>query len=100
MIWRSAPAVLNPVTMSANAEFNPTRWSLIAALRSGDDTRARQALDKLCQDYWYPLYAYVRRTGHSAEDAADLTQGFFAQLMEKELFTRADPERGRLRSFL
>ena len=86
--------------MSANAEFDPTRWSLIAAVQSGDTARARRALEKLCQDYWYPLYAYVRRAGRPPEDAADLTQGFFTHLMEKELFARADPERGRLRNFL
>lgn len=86
--------------MPANVEFTPTRWSLIAAVRSGDSEQARPALDRLCQAYWYPLYAYVRRAGHTAEDAADLTQGFFAVLVEKELLARADPERGRLRNFL
>ncbi len=86
--------------MPANAEFNPTRWSLISAVRSGDAPRAREALETLCTAYWYPLYAYVRRLGHPHEDAADLTQGFFEQLMKKEIFTRADPERGRLRNFL
>ncbi len=69
-------------------------------MRSGDAPRAREAMEKLCHAYWYPLYAYVRRTGQSHEDAADLTQGFFAVLVEKELLTRADPERGRLRNFL
>lgn len=82
------------------AEFLPTRWSLISAVRSGDSERARPALERLCQSYWYPLYAYVRRCGHPAEDAADLTQGFFEQVVKKELLTRADPERGRLRNFL
>ena len=86
--------------MSPDAAFSPTRWSLISAARSGDPPRATQALESLCQAYWYPLYAYVRRLGHPHEDAADLTQGFFAQFMEKEMFTRADPERGRLRNFL
>ncbi len=86
--------------MSAPAEFTPTRWSLVSAVRSGDAMRSREAMEKLCRSYWYPLYAYVRRTGHGADDAADLTQGFFAQLIEKELLARADPERGKLRNFL
>ena len=86
--------------MPANADFNPTRWSLISAVRSGDAPRVHEALETLCRSYWYPLYAYVRRLGQGPEDAADLTQGFFAHLLEKELLTRADPERGRLRNFL
>ena len=86
--------------MSDSPEFSPTRWSLISAVCSGDSERARPALEQLCQSYWYPLYAYVRRCGQTAEDAADLTQGFFAVLVEKELLTRADPGRGRLRNFL
>lgn len=58
------------------------------------------ALERLCAAYWYPLYAYVRRSGHGAEEAKDLTQGFFAHILEKEMFAAADPERGRLRTFL
>ncbi len=69
-------------------------------MRSGDAPRAQEAMETLCRSYWYPLYAYVRRLGQAHEDAADLTQGFFAVLVEKELLTRADPERGRLRNFL
>jgi len=61
---------------------------------------ARQALTYLCETYWYPLYAYVRRRGHSAEDSADLTQAFFARLLEKPFLQSADRERGRFRSFL
>ena len=59
-----------------------------------------QALATLCDAYWYPIYAYVRRSGHSPHDAEDLTQGLFAGLLEKETLTRADPEKGRLRTFL
>lgn len=72
---------------------------VVAAGRS-DTTRARDALGKLCQTYWLPLYAYVRRVGHSPEDAQDLTQEFFARLLERNTFAQADPERGRFRSFL
>lgn len=86
--------------MPASPDFTPTRWSLIVAVRSGDAACSREAMETLCRSYWYPLYAYVRRTGQPADNAADLTQGFFAFLIEKELLTRADPERGRLRSFL
>ena len=86
--------------MSEQANFHPTRWSLIAAVRAGIDPQARQALETLCQAYWYPLYAYARRSGQPPEDAADLTQGFFAHLVEKDILARAMPERGRLRNFL
>ncbi len=59
-----------------------------------------QALDALCQVYWYPLYAYIRRAGRSPHDAQDMTQSFFAYLLEKRLLTKADPDCGRFRSFL
>lgn len=70
-----------------------------AAGRS-DTTTAHAALEKLCRTYWYPLYAYVRRRGHSPEDAQDLTQEFFAHLLGGRSFAGADPELGRFRSFL
>jgi DNA-directed RNA polymerase specialized sigma24 family protein len=59
-----------------------------------------QALETLCRTYWYPLYAYVRRCGYSCEDAQDLTQEFFAQLLAKDFVARADPLKGKFRSFL
>ena len=65
-----------------------------------DTTHARAALEKLCQTYWYPLYAYVRRRGHSPADAQDLTQAFFARLLERNWVGRADQQKGRFRSFL
>ena len=61
---------------------------------------AREALEKLCAAYWYPLYAYVRRKGRGPEDAADAVQGFFVRLVERDYFAAASRERGRLRSFL
>jgi len=82
------------------AAFATTHWSVV--LNAGDsrgDEHAR-ALESLCRDYWYPLYAYIRRSGRSPHDAQDLTQSFFAYLLEKRLLTKADPERGRFRSFL
>jgi RNA polymerase sigma factor (sigma-70 family) len=72
---------------------------VMAAGRS-DHTEARAALDELCQLYWYPLYAYVRRRGSSPEDAEDLTQEFFRTLLEKEYLKAADREKGRFRTFL
>jgi RNA polymerase sigma-70 factor (ECF subfamily) len=66
----------------------------------GDDTAAQAALEGLCRSYWPPLYAYVRRLGYSPPDAQDLTQGFFAQLLGQRTVAKADPARGRFRSFL
>src|SRR5881396_1870083 len=77
-----------------------THWSVVLAAGRRDTTRATAALEKLCQTYWFPLYAYVRRRGHSPEDARDLTQSFFASLLEKKYLERADRERGRFRTFL
>lgn len=65
-----------------------------------DSTRAAEAREKLCRSYWPPLYSYVRRQGHAPEDAKDLTQAFFAKLLEKDFWARADPQKGRFRSFL
>ena len=71
---------------------------LAAGQRSSPD--ADSALETLCQTYWYPLYAHVRRCGHSAHDAQDVTQGFFWKLLEKRWLDSADREKGRLRTFL
>jgi len=65
-----------------------------------DSPHAAQALDQLCRTYWYPLYAFVRRKGHSPHDAQDLTQAFFARLLEKNYVAQADRERGRFRTYL
>jgi RNA polymerase sigma-70 factor (ECF subfamily) len=83
----------------ARPEFQTTQWSVVAAAQ-GPSPEARAALEKLCRGYWYPLYAFVRREGHSAEEAQDLTQAFFAHLIERHAFARAQREKGRLRSFL
>ena len=82
------------------AQFVTTQWSQVLAARDGGDTEARQALAGLCEAYWYPLYAFVRRQGHNAEEARDLTQGYFAYLLEKDVLQDVDPAAGRFRSFL
>src|SRR5689334_2811577 len=80
--------------------FATTHWSVV--VRAGDATSpdAQAALVQLCQSYWYPLYCCVRRHGHTPEAAQDLTQAFFAKLLEKNQIALADPERGRFRTFL
>jgi RNA polymerase sigma factor (sigma-70 family) len=80
--------------------FATTHWSIVMAAGGADREDARDALSRLCETYWYPLYAYVRRRGLSATDAQDLTQAFFAQLLEKQSLRAADRERGRFRAFL
>jgi RNA polymerase sigma factor (sigma-70 family) len=84
---------------NSNAAFVTTRWSVVAQAR-GDHPSARQALEELCRTYWFPLYAFARRSGHASADAQDLVQGFFVQVVEKDLFSRADAEKGKLRTFL
>lgn len=80
--------------------FATTRWSLVLAAGEDGSERSQRALAELCAQYWYPLYAYARRRGHDAEDARDLTQAFFAKLLEKQDLRVADPKRGRFRTFL
>jgi RNA polymerase sigma-70 factor (ECF subfamily) len=72
----------------------------VLSARDKNSPQSADALEKLCRAYWYPLYAYVRRTGQSKENAEDLTQAFFARLLEKNFLEAAEPERGRFRSFL
>ena len=80
--------------------FITTHWSAVlrAGHEAGSDSDA--ALETLCQNYWYPLYAYIRRCGHGPHDAQDLTQAYFAYLLNQRLLTKADPDAGRFRSFL
>ena len=80
--------------------FATTRWSLVLAAGQRSSPQSSAALATLCENYWYPLYAYVRRRGHDADEAQDFTQAFFARLLEKNDLAAADPERGRFRSFL
>ena len=85
----------------ASPSFPETRWSLVLRARGAEEAdRAPGALEQLCRDYWFPLYAFARRAGHAPPEAEDLTQGFFALLLSRRLLEKADPDRGRLRSFL
>jgi RNA polymerase sigma-70 factor (ECF subfamily) len=81
-------------------QFATTRWSLVAAAGQVGSPQFREALATLCQVYWYPLYAYARRRLPGPHDAQDLTQAFFAELLEKDYLQAADPRRGKFRSFL
>ena len=83
-----------------DGRFATTHWSLILAARSGESPESRDALEALCKAYWCPLYAFIRRQGYPAEEARDLTQGYFARLIEHRDLKRVDPSLGRFRSFL
>ncbi len=88
---------------SSNASprsFPHTRWSLVLTATRKDAPESAAALESLCRAYWYPLYAYVRRQGHSPDDAQDLTQEFFCRLLEKRWLDSADRAKGKLRTFL
>jgi RNA polymerase sigma-70 factor (ECF subfamily) len=82
----------------AQSHFGETRWSLVIAAQSGDDVRP--ALAELCSIYWYPLYAFVRRSGYSPEESEDLTQEYFARLLSKNWLATVDRAKGRFRAFL
>lgn len=81
-------------------EFCTTHWSVVLTARENESPQAADALFQLCRDYWFPLYAHVRRRGHDHHTAQDLTQEFFARLLEKEWLSSVAPEKGRFRSFL
>lgn len=87
---------------SAPRVFTTTQWSMVNAAKSdaASQTIARKALEELCRIYWYPLYAFVRTRGYSAEDSKDLTQAFFTNLLEKGGFAKVDRDQGRFRSYL
>src|SRR4051812_30697362 len=89
-----------PSESAADCRFPSTHWSLIAAAGRSSSQGTQAALADLCQRYWYPVYAFIRRRGKNADDARDLTQSFFVALLEKDFVAAADPERGRFRSFL
>ncbi len=84
----------------AAAQFATTHWSTVLAAGDSASPGSREALERLCRTYWYPLYAFVRRKGYSAEDSKDLTQAFFERFLEKHYLKAVDVEKGRFRSFL
>jgi DNA-directed RNA polymerase specialized sigma24 family protein len=85
---------------SSNAPFPTTRWGQVVAAGDRADPAAREALAELCSAYWYPLYAFVRRKGYPSDEAADLVQGTFVTLLDRDGLAAVAPERGRFRSFL
>ena len=87
-------------SLTRHAAFHTTRWSMVLAAQGKSSGDVVASLETLCRQYWPPLYAYVRHRGHAAHDAQDLTQEFFARLLEKDWLTAVDRESGRFRSFL
>lgn len=94
-----SPRVSNDVTRMQSGEFPSTAWTLIVQA-GGSDDQAQLAMEKLCQLYWLPLYAFARRAGKSREDAEDSTQGFFSRMIDGSYLERARKDKGRLRTFL
>lgn len=89
-----------PLSDPLPAHFHTTRWSVVLAARGGTTKDAADSLEALCRQYWPPLYSFVRQRGHAVHDAQDLTQAFFARLLEKNWLTAADQAQGRFRSFM
>ena len=81
-------------------QFATTQWNVVLAARDGNESHARLALGSLCEAYWFPLYAYIRHRGHAADEARDLTQAFFADLLSRDFLSAIDRSKGRFRSFL
>jgi RNA polymerase sigma factor (sigma-70 family) len=90
----------NLETSGRQGAWVTTHWSVVLSAQDPSSPGAAQALDTLCRTYWYPLYAYARRAGQDEHSARDLTQGFFARVLEKNYFGQADRKRGRFRTFL
>jgi len=87
--------------MSATGDiFATTHWTVVLAAGRQRSPQAARALEELCRTYWFPLYAYVRRRGHTKEDAEDLTQAFFARLLARNFFASLDSEKGKFRAYL
>ncbi len=93
-------SAITETPVPASAHFVTTHWSVVLSACDKTSPASEQALEKLCRTYWYPLYAHVRRLGHSPSDAEDLTQEFFARLLHKDYLQAADRAKGRFRTFL
>ena len=87
-------------TLAGPSRFPTTRWTLVVVASDPKRKEVRSALASLCENYWYPLYAYLRRRGYPTDQAQDLTQEFFIRVLEGRYLDRADPEKGRFRAFL
>ncbi len=96
----SGGATPNPLLPDATSSFATTHWSVVMAAGGNDSLSTQAALAALCQTYWYPLYAHIRRRGYDADAARDLTQGFFAQAIASGSLGKADSSRGRFRTFV
>src|SRR2546421_11102606 len=93
------------MTQNQNLEngqwFNTTHWSVVLdAGRANSSESAIASLGKVCKNYWYPIYTYIRCSGHDSEEAKDLTQEFFSRLLEKNYLKKVEPEQGKFRSYL
>ncbi len=91
---------VGPVDPTRHQWFATTHWSVVLTAKQGDAPAAAAALEKLCRTYWPPLYAYIRRDGHDATEAQDLTQDFFARLLARDYLQHLHDQRGKFRSFL
>ena len=91
---------LPPSSADGARRFPTTRWSVVRRAGETGSEEAAAALERLCREYWYPLYAYARRRGYSPHDAQDLTQSFILELIAGPMLSRADPDKGRFRSFM
>jgi RNA polymerase sigma-70 factor (ECF subfamily) len=97
---KTLPGTVMYPANGAVGEFTTTHWSVVLEACQVESPQGADALEQLCRTYWYPLYAFVRRKGYSPADAQDLTQDFFARLLEKKYIALADRSRGRFRTFL
>ncbi len=88
------------VRSGTRTQFPATRWSVVLTARDSDVPKAEAALAQLCELYWYPIYAFLRRKGHPQPEAQDLTQGFFGYLLQRPWLRSVDPEKGRFRTYL
>jgi len=84
----------------SNSDFPTTHWTLVQAVQGGNAAHAAKAMEQLCKGYWYPIYAFLRRSGHSTEDAEDLTQAFFHRLITEDAIQTVRQDVGKLRSYL
>jgi DNA-directed RNA polymerase specialized sigma24 family protein len=101
LVARGNPKHHHKMNLPSDIPFPATRWSLVAGARAGMDPKRKQAaVDELCRLYWKPIYGFLRRRGLTADDAQDATQGFFVSLLDEDLFSKAQSDTGKMRTFL